>query len=398
MTTDTANKQNDQEGLPNPKRSKLPVFIVLGCLILVAALIFSYWFFWARYEVCTTDAYVDGNIIEVFPRIEGTIKTIMVNDIDYVEEGQLLVVLDDTDYQLQFDESKAQLAMALRNTQQMFDQIGELLAARDQQLIYLKQAQAHFLSRQALVAVGGVSKENFEDAQSAMFAAEAEVVRIEESLKKAQAQTYNTTPLTHPQVQSAIERVRQSWLNLKYTQVCAPYSGYIAKKEAQVGENASPGQPLLAIVPLDNLWITANLKEHQLYNIRIGQSVKVKTDLYKKSVIFEGQVLGIAPGTGSVFSILPPQNATGNWIKIVQRVPVRIGLKPKQIQQYPLRLGLSAEVAVSVYNQEGEVLTKLKPSKPVYQTDIYNHHFSGIDSIIESIIQKNLNLANENQI
>ncbi len=394
----TSHFDSQPGGASHPKKSKLPVFIVLGSLILLAACVYCYWFFWARYEVKTTDAYVDGNIIEVFPRVEGTIKAIMVDDLDYVEEGQLLVALDDTDYQLQLEESKAQLGVVLRNTQQMFDQVNELVAALSQQLVYLEQAQAHFASREALVGIGGVSKENFEDSKITVLAAEAEILRLEEELKKAQAQTYNTTPLTHPQVQNAIERVRQSWLNLKYTQVCAPYSGYIAKKNAQVGETAGPTQTLLAIVPLDNLWITANLKERQLYNVRIGQSVRVKTDLYKQSVIFEGKVLGIAAGTGSVFSVLPPQNATGNWIKIVQRVPVRIGLKPKQIGQYPLRLGLSAEVTVNVYHSEGDVLTKLKPSQPISQTEIYNDPFVGVDKIIATIIGENLNLANENEI
>ena len=167
----------------------------------------------------------------------------------------------------------------------------------------------------------------------------------------------------------------------------------LLKKTAQVGESASVSQPLLSIVPLDNLWIIANLKESHLSKIRLGQEVAVKTDLYKHHMVFQGKVLGISPGTGSVFAILPPQNATGNWIKIVQRVPVRIGLRPSEVENYPLRVGLSTEVIIDVHDQSGPVLTQARPSYPIYQTDIYEDQLSGVDPIVEQIIGENLNLC-----
>ncbi len=393
MNDEAAQDQNSEQNAPKKKKSRWPLFIVLSVLIIIGVLVFLYWLIFGQYKVSTTDAYVQGNIIEVFPRVRGNFQNINVNDDDYVKEGQILATLDPTDFQIQFDESQANLAATLRNVQQMFDQVNELVASLEQQMVYLEQAQTHFLHRQALVGIGGVSRENFEDSQSTLLAAEAELVKIEESLKKAQTQTYNTTVLTHPLVVNAIESVKQSWINLCYTQIKAPYEGFIAKKSMQVGETASPTLALLSIVPLDNLWVTANLKESQLSKIRIGQPVVVKTDIYKRYKIFQGIILGIAPGTGSVFSILPPQNATGNWIKIVQRVPVRIGLRPHEIEQFPLRVGLSTEVVIDVHNQEGSVLTKGGPTCPIYQTDIYEDQLNGVAPLIEQIIETNLNLC-----
>ena len=392
---DEAQAQNKKEpnALAKHKKSKLPVFIVLAVLILLGGLFFGYWIFWGQYKVTTTDAYVDGNILEVFPRAKGTIQTVTVNNTDYVVEGQVLAVLDPTDFQIEFDQAQANLAATLRNVQQMFDQVGELVADLEKQTIYLEQAQLHFIHRQALVEIGGVSRESFEDAQSALLAAEAESVRIEESLKRAQSQTYNTTVLTHPLVIDAIEKVKMSWTNLNNVQVKAPCSGYIAKKVAQVGESASTAHPIMSIVPLEDLWVTANLKESQLAQIKIGQDVSVKTDLYRHHMIFQGKVLGISPGTGSVFSILPPQNATGNWIKIVQRVPVRIGLRPSEIANYPLRVGLSTEVVIDIREQSGSVLTKMRPTRPIHQTDIYANQLCGVSSVIDQIILENINLS-----
>lgn len=378
------------------KKSKLPIIIVGGALIIVAALIFFYWLFFAQYRVNTNDAYVEGNIVEVFPRVQGTYQTIYVNDTDHVEEGQLLASLDPTDYQIQFDEAQANLASTLRNVQQMFDQVNELSASLEQQMVYLNQAQMHFAHRQALVGIGGVSREDFEDSQTDLLAAEAKFIQIEESLKKAQSQTYNTTVLNHPQVISAIENLKQSWVELNYTQIKAPCSGFIAQKSAQIGETASTSHAALSVVPLDDLWIVANFKESQLTKLRIGQAVKVKTDTYKNDFIFDGILLGISPGTGSVFSILPPQNATGNWIKIVQRVPVRIGLRRSEIKSHPLRLGLSTEISVDVRHQEGSVLSQTRPTQVVSQTDIYEDQMQGVYPIINLIIEQNINMCDGN--
>lgn len=386
------------DAIDTPKRKlkkRWPVFMVLALLCITALLIGAYVWFWGQYRVSTNDAYVDGNIIEVFPKVSGTIRTIRVNETDYVTKGQVLATIEATDYKIRFAEAKANLANTLRQVQQMFDRVGQLSASLEKSRIYLEQAKLNYAHRQALVSIGGVSQEEFENALTSLLASEAEIVQIQEELKGAKAQTYNVSPLTHPLVLQAIDQVKLAWLNLKNTTIRAPVSGYVAKKSLQLGENADLSQTIMAIVPLNQLWITANFKENQLSKIRIGQSVQIKSDLYKNQVIFNGKILGISPGTGSVFSILPPQNATGNWIKIVQRVPVRIQLATQEIKKNPLRIGLSTEVVVDVHNQNGSVLTPAKSPKILYQTNVYDNQLKGIDPIIEKIIQENLCLNHE---
>ncbi len=386
------------DAIDPPKRrlnKRWPVFVVLALLCIAALLIGAYVWFWGQYRVSTNDAYVDGNIVEVFPKVSGTIRTIRVNETDYVAKGQVLATIEATDYKIRFAEAKANLASTLRQVQQMFDKVGQLNASLEKSRIYLEQAKLNYAHREALVSIGGVSQEEFENALTSLLASEAEIIQIQEELKGAKAQTYNASPLTHPLVSQAIDQVKLAWLNLKNTTIRAPVAGYVAKKSLQLGENADLSQTIMAIVPLNQLWITANFKENQLSKIRIGQSVQIKSDLYKNQVIFTGKVLGISPGTGSVFSILPPQNATGNWIKIVQRVPVRIQLTTQEIKKNPLRLGLSTEVVVDVHNQNGGVLTPAKPLKVLYQTNVYDNQLKGIDPIIDQIVQENLCLSHE---
>lgn len=379
-----------------PRAKKGPLFILIGILLALSALIFCYWFFDARFKVGTNDAYVEGNIIEIYPKVSGTIRTIAVNDTDHVLAGQVLVTLDPTTFQIKFDESLANLGNTLREVQKKFDTVSQLLASLEVQLVNLEQAKTHYFHRRALVDIGGVSREDFENAQSAYLSAEAEVVRTQEELSGAEAQVYNTTVLTHPLVKEAIERVKLAWLDLINTKIRAPYDGFIAKKGAQVGEVALTSQSLLAVVPLDDLWVTANLKENKLSKIRIGQEVKIKTDLYKNQVTFSGKVIGISPGTGSIFSILPPQNATGNWIKIVQRVPVRISLNPSELKNTPLRAGLSTTVSIDVRDEKGAVLTEVRPSQPLYKTEIYDDQLNGVSCFINQIIEQNLGPCNGN--
>lgn len=384
----------NQHSTLNKKTKVWPTLLVIGTLLAAGILVFCLWFFNARFFVSTDDAYVEGNIVEILPKVSGTIRAVSVNDTDYVKAGDVLVSLDTTPFILKFQESQSSLANTLREVQKKFDTVSQLLATLEVRLVNLEQAKSHFKHRKALVDIGGVSREDFENSQTNYLAAEAEVVRIQEELSGAEAQVYNTTILTHPLVREAIEKVKLSWIDLKNTEIKAPVDGYIAKKGAQVGETVHSSKPLLAIVPLDELWVTANLKEVQLSKIRLGQEVQIKTDLYKNKAIFDGTVVGISPGTGSVFSILPPQNATGNWIKIVQRVPVRILINPKQLKESPLRAGLSAKVSVNIKNQAGDSVNKVTTPRPFYVTDIYDDQLKGVESIINQIIEENLSPCN----
>lgn len=386
------------EPAQKPKSKKLPLFILICIILILSSLLFLYWFLDARYKVSTEDAYVEGNIIEVYPKISGTVRTVTVDDTDHVKEGQVLMTLDPTTYQIEFSESLSALGSTVRKVQQLFDQVGQLSASLEVQLVNLDLAKIHFINRKALVGIGGVSKEEFENAQSAYLAAEAEVVRLQEELSSAEAQTYNSTIRTHPLVKEAMDRVKLCWVNLNSTKVRAPQDGFIAKKGVQIGEHVSPSRSVMSVVPLSDLWINANLKEVELGKIRIGQPVEIQTDMYKKKVKFSGEVLGISPGTGSVFSLIPPQNATGNWIKIVQRVPVRISINNQDLKKNPLMVGLSTKVTIDIQNQEGGILTPVECIKPKYVTNIYDRQLKGIDPIIEEVIESNLSPCNANTI
>ncbi len=382
-----------------PKKNKRgSLWIFFAVVVFCALLVTGYWMKWGRYSVHTTDAYVEGNIIEVSSRLSGAVRTMAVNDTACVVRGQVLATLDPTNYYLRFEKSKASLANTLRQVQQIFDQEKEIEAQLAVQEILNAQALLNYEHRKALVEIGGVAREEYEQSYTNLLAGQAEVTRLEESLNISKAQTYNVTILTHPLVLEAIDAVKLAWVDLCNTKIRAPADGFIAKKSAQVGETVDAGQPLLAIVPLNGLWVNANFKESKLASIRVGQRVEVKTDMYKGHAVFDGYVMGISPGTGSVFSLLPPQNATGNWIKIIQRVPVRIRLDPKELTQYPLRLGLSAKVSVDIRDLSGEILSKHEPAKPLYQTDIYDDQLKGVQEIIEQIIRQNLIGRDGNEI
>lgn len=381
-----------------PKNKKLPLFILMGLILVLLTLGFLYWFVDARFKVSSDDAYVEGNIIEVFPKVSGTVRTVTVDDTDHVKEGQVLVTLDPTTYQIQFDESLAALGNTVRQVQQLFDQVGQLSASLEVQLVNLDLAKIHFINRKALVGIGGVSKEEFENAQSSYLSAEAEVVQLQEQLSSAEAQTYNSTVRTHPLVKEAMDNVKLCWVSLNNTKIRAPHDGFIAKKGVQVGEQVSLSRSVMSVVPLNNLWINANLKEVELGKIRIGQPVSIYTDIYKKKAKFSGKVLGISPGTGSAFSLIPPQNATGNWIKIVQRVPVRISIDDQDLQKNPLMVGLSTKVTIDIRDQDGKMLTPIECVKSKYMTHIYDNQLNGIDPIIEEVIEANLSPYNANPI
>ena len=241
-----------------------------------------------------------------------------------------------------------------------------------------------------LVGIGAVSREEFEHIEAALKTARASAKETYHSLQSAYAQVQGTTVETHPIVKQMIEQVKDAWVNLKRCDILSPVTGYIAQRKAQLGEWVTLSEPLLAVIPLNELWVDANYKETQLTDVRIGQKVKVRSDLYGGNVIYEGKVVGINPGTGSVFSALPPQNATGNWIKIVQRVPVRISLDPVQLKKHPLWLGLSMDTTIDIHNTAGEMLSETSRRKPLYQTEVYQEQEEGVDPVISEIIEKNM--------
>ncbi len=374
---------------PHPKRKVILVSMSLF-LIIVAIGFFFYWWKWGRFDEYTDDAYVTGNSVYVTPQISGIITNIYADDTWYVEQGQILALLDQTDYKIALDKSCAYLAQTIRD-------VAELFAGANQKKAQIRVAKAEFIKdsedferRSALVDSGSVSKEDFSHATAALTSSYFSLVAAEQEFFSLQAQIENTTIQTHPLVEQAIQEVKKSWIQLGRCTIKAPATGIIAQRRAQVGERVSSKEFILSIVPLDEIWVEANYKEDQIGSMQIGQKATISTDIYGSRVLYEGEVVGIGAGTGSIFSLLPPQNATGNWIKIVQRVPIRISLSPSQILEYPLRLGLSTEVHVDIHPLKNPPLSQEPTSLPLYTTTIFVNEEEGSKALIDTIFTNNL--------
>jgi len=251
----------------------------------------------------------------------------------------------------------------------------------------LSRAQDDLRRRMTVAQTGAVSLEEISHARDAVRAAQAALDAAQQELASNRSLTANTTIASHPNVLAAAARVRDSYINFARNTLPAPVTGYVAKRSVQVGQRVSPGNPLMAIVPLNAVWVDANFKEVQLKHMRIGQPVELTADLYGSGVVFHGKVIGFSAGTGSAFSLLPAQNATGNWIKVVQRLPVRVALDPKELEQHPLRIGLSMNVDVTIKNEQGGQLGNAPNT--VYQTNVFDKYGDDANAEIARIIQAN---------
>ena len=334
------------------------LMILAACVLLGCAAWALYWYGYARWRVSTDDAYVGGSFIQVTSDVAGTILTVHARETDTVAAGQTLIELDPADARVAMDAAVADLGNTVRQVHGAFLQVDRLRAQVALREVELARARQDFARRNSLAEGGAVSAEDVAHARDAVAGLEAALRAAREELNVALAQTVGTTPAEHPQVLRAAARVREASLALRRTVVRAPVRGVIAKKGVQVGQRVGPGAPLLGLVPLEDVWVDANFKEAQLRQMRIGQPVGLHADLYGDGVKFTGRIRGFSPGTGAAFALLPPQNASGNWIKIVQRVPVRIALDPAQVLEHPLRIGLSMSVVVDVHDQSGSVLTE----------------------------------------
>lgn len=377
-----------EESANQVKRKKsLTVFFLL---ILILAAGFSYYYMTHMVGNETTDdAYVNGNIVQITPEISGTVTRIGVDDGDYVEKGQDLIRFDDSDATIGFENAKSNLAQAVRQVRAMFNNVAQAQAVVDEKNIALHKAQADVKRRENMVKAGGLSQEELSHAQDLVNSAQKSLAVSIQQLKALQAMIYNTTVATHPVVNAAISQLQQAYLQKQRTILVAPVSGYVAQRNVQVGQRVTPSLALMAIVPLDEVWVDANFKETQLVDMRIGQTVSLISDLYGKEVVFHGQVESLGIGTGSAFSLLPAQNATGNWIKVVQRLPVRIVLDKQELVEHPLRIGLSMNVDVDTKDADGELLAQSSSDKARYETDIYQQSLTGVNEIAQQIIAEN---------
>ena len=382
--TDTPTSSNNKS---QQRKKGLSIFILLLLLISIGSA--AYWYFFIKGFEETEDAYVSGNQVMVSAQVAGNISKINVDNMDPVQAGDVLLELDDTNAKLSFEQAKSNLANAVRQVSQLNYTVKQLKSAVRANEITLAQAQGNLNRRVQLVKDGAIDKESFQHAKEAVELAKANLMTSQNQLEANQALLLDGPLSEQPQIQSAVSNLKQAWLNLERTKIRSPIKGYVARRNAQVGQAVSVGGALMAVVTTDQMWLDANFKETQLTHMRIGQPVKIHFDLYGKDKTFDGKVVGIEMGTGSAFSLLPTQNATGNWIKVVQRVPVRIQLDPQQLAENPLRIGLSATVKVNVTDSQGETLRHQAPSTTLYSTNVLQYDESAVNNLIESIIRDN---------
>lgn len=384
------------------RKNRLFLFALI--ILVLAGLYGLYWFFIARYSVFTDNAYVQGHVVQVTPLASGTVVAVNVNNTDQVKAGDTLVRLDPVDAQLALDGAAADLAQTVREVRALFatnHSLTALVSARKADVARVASEEQRIKDdlarRKNLVASGAVAAEELQHlaaalqaASSALTASRAALSEAEEQLNKNRTQTEGTKVQTHPRVLTAATRYRSAWLNQQRGAILAPLAGTVARRNVQVGQRVNSGMPLMDIVPLDQLWVDANFKESQLARLRIGQEVILNADVYGSGVKFHGRIVGLAAGTGAAFALLPAQNATGNWIKIVQRVPVRVVLDARELAEHPLRVGLSMTAEVDTRDQSGSQLETVAASQQPSVTQIFEQQEAAVDARIDAIVGENL--------
>lgn len=372
----------------NPRRKLLLRLVFI--IVVLALLAWGAWYWLdGRWYAGTDDAYAHANIVEVTPLVPGTVIAIDADNNDYVRAGQTLVQFDAADARVALERAEANLAQTVRRVRALYAGAGAaqaLLATRQVELHRAEQDYARVLK---LKGTGAISAQDAQHAGDALAAARAALGAAREQLHSSRAPIAETVLAKQPDVLAAAAMVRQAYLDLVRTRLLAPVSGYIAKRSVQLGQRVMPGTPLMALVPLDHVWVDANFKETAIGNMRIGQPVTLTSDVYGSGVVYHGHVQGLGIGTGSAFALLPAQNATGNWIKIVQRLPVRITLDRGELSKHPLRVGLSMSVEVNLHDQKGAVLATQPPTKPVLSTDVYADQLQQADALIARVIHDN---------
>jgi membrane fusion protein (multidrug efflux system) len=398
MTQADANAAQERQiptpATPPPRQRgaiRRPALILTALVVLAVAIgALLYWMLVGRYYEDTDDAYVNGRVVTITPQTGGTVIAIGADETDTVASGQMLLRLDPKDAHIELMGREAQLAQAVRETRTLYannDVLQANVALRESEL---ERANDDLQRRRGVQGLGVVSDEEIRHAELGVTSADAALASARQQLASNRSFTAGTQVATHPNVLAAAARVREAYLAVTRGEIVAPVSGQIARRNVQVGQRLVPGTPVMALVPMENLWVDANFKEVQLENMRIGQPVKVIADVYGGHVEFHGKIIGLGAGTGAAFSLLPAQNATGNWIKVVQRVPVRIGLDPKELHDHPLRVGLSIRATVDVHNHDGAQVSMHNDNAPDNSTDVYEGTNREADALVERIIAANL--------
>ena len=389
----TAATENTSE--PSQKKDASPgkrKFLLIGLAIIVVLCGLG---IWAWYEIYgqwseeTDDAYVNGNVVEITPLVTGTVISIGADDGDMVQEGQVLLKFDPSDAEVSLQSAEANLGKVVRQVRGLYSNVDGLKAQIAAQRAAVQTAQDNYNRRRGLAAGGAISQEELSHARDSLTSAQSALNNLQQQLSTSVALVDDTVVSSHPDVKAAAAQLRQAFLANARSTLVAPVTGYVAKRTVQLGQRIQPGTATMAVIPLDQLWIDANFKETQLGKMRIGQPVEISSDLYGSDVKYSGTIDSLGAGTGSAFALLPAQNATGNWIKIVQRVPVRVHINPEELARHPLRIGLSTTVEVNLHDQSGPVLAQQPRKQAAFSTQVYAEQLADADALIARLIHEN---------
>jgi membrane fusion protein (multidrug efflux system) len=349
--------EQDRPTISKAGRTRRRGLAAIGVVVLLGAVAYGvYWLLYLSHYETTNDAYVAGDVMMVTPLENGTVDSVHVSETQKVKRGQLLVTLDAARAEIAMQQAKADLARSVREVRALFARAEELKALIRQREVQVARAQSDYQRRADLGADGAVAGEEISHAKDELAELRAQTAVAREQLNSALAEIGDTGIADNPEVLAAAAKVRNAALSLAHMRIIAPSDGTVAQKSVQIGKHVKAGEPLMAVVPLHSVWVDANFKEVQLADMRVGQPVTLEADVYGGDVEYHGKVIGFSAGSGSAFALLPPQNASGNWIKIVQRVPVRIALDPEEVARHPLRIGLSMSVSVDISNTSGPVM------------------------------------------
>ncbi|CAM7988009.1 multidrug efflux MFS transporter periplasmic adaptor subunit EmrA [Atlantibacter hermannii] len=389
----SANAENSApQQAVNKKGKRKSLLILLTLLFIVLAVAYGiYWFLVLRHYEETDDAYVAGNQVQIMAQVSGSVTKVWADNTDFVKKGDVLVTLDPTDAQQAFEKAQTELASSVRQTHQLMINSKQYQANIELQKTALAQAQSDLNRRIPLGSANLIGREELQHARDAVTSAQAQLDVAIQQYNANQAMILGSKLEDQPAVKQAATEVRNAWLALERTKIVSPMTGYVSRRAVQPGAQISPTTPLMAVVPATNLWVDANFKETQLAHMRIGQPATVVSDIYGDDVKYTGKVVGLDMGTGSAFSLLPAQNATGNWIKVVQRLPVRIEIDAKQLEQHPLRIGLSTLVEVDTSNRDGQVLANQTRSEPIYESNAREISLEPVNTLINDIVRANAN-------
>ncbi|MFT4046019.1 MAG: HlyD family efflux transporter periplasmic adaptor subunit [Solimonas sp.] len=382
------NNPNPVASAPANGTRRRRLLILAAVAVLGAIAYAAYYFLYGRYYESTDDAYAAADLVQITSEVAGTVTGLHADDTQHVERGQLLVELDPADAEVALAGTEADLARTVRSVRGLYAQHDALQAQIRARDVALRAARGDLQRRLEVAGDGGVSAEELQHARDQVAQLEAALATAQQDLETNTAQIDNTTIETHPQVLVAAAKVREAALMLKRTRIVAPVSGTVARRGVQVGQRIAAGAPLMAVVPLADAWVDANFKEVQLEQMRVGQPVELHADIYGKDARYHGKIAGLGAGSGSAFALLPAQNASGNWIKIVQRVPVRVALDAKELETHPLRVGLSMTATVDLHDTSGSLVAAQVRAAP-QQLVTSEAHDAGTDRRIADIIARN---------